>query len=349
MKQRKTKQIIKRLLNLPRFPGSIQYGLNALALLGAKRMRLLKQPHPNFLMLEVTNRCQLRCTTCARQYHFGHAMDVGHMELDEAKKIISQNHLYLDKIALTGLGEPLLYPHLQELVAFIKSVNPGLLIFLSTNAQLPKTKEIVSTIAPSIDTLQISIDGTGMVFETIREKADFVAFTNNCRDLVALSEQHTFEVKFNMVVFKENFREMRRVITLSKELGIQEVSINSLNHVALGTTVPDYSFYSTPAFTKELKHVHALAQQFGIAVVHPNIGQRNSFSTCPFPWGNYSISWDGYLVPCCAKPFWKELHFGNVFERGLMACVNDKKLQAFREMAKKDKTPEFCVGCHHVN
>ena len=55
------------------------------------------------------------------------------------------------------------------------------------------------------------------------------------------------------------------------------------------------------------------------------------------------------MTPCCAKPFPKELNFGNVFETSLMQCLNSKEYRQFREMWYKNETPEFCKKCHVVD
>ena len=72
------------------------------------------------------------------------------------------------------------------------------------------------------------------------------------------------------------------------------------------------------------------------------------FITCPYPWKGFYITWDGFLVPCCAKPFPKEKNFGNVFKKGLLNCLNDKDFIEFRAMAKKNITPDFCKRCHFI-
>ncbi len=348
MKKRQIKQIIRRYSHLPSVIDTFRYVQNSIRLLLAQKLRFLRLPHPNVLMLEITNCCQLNCITCAREYEFGSAMDVGHMELEQAKKLIDDNHCYLDKIALTGLGEPLLYPYLKQLVEYIREKNRGVIIFLSTNAQLPKTVPLLAEIADNIDTVQISIDGIGETFEKIRKNSEFNSFKKTCKEIIALSNRKTFHVKLNMVVFEENYADMEKVIQFADECGIDEIGFNSLNQVAIDKGMSNYSLYTSAPFLEALKRAHTFAKDVGITIEHPNIGQKNTFSTCPFPWGNFTITWDGYLVPCCAKPFWKELHFGNVFEKGLMPCINSEKCISFRRASNKNITPDFCYDCHHV-
>jgi radical SAM protein with 4Fe4S-binding SPASM domain len=54
------------------------------------------------------------------------------------------------------------------------------------------------------------------------------------------------------------------------------------------------------------------------------------------------------MTPCCAKPFPKELNFGNVFETSLMESLNSKEYRQFRRMWYQNITPEFCKKCYVV-
>jgi len=55
------------------------------------------------------------------------------------------------------------------------------------------------------------------------------------------------------------------------------------------------------------------------------------------------------MTPCCAKPFPKELNFGNVFDTSLMECLNSEGYRRFREMWYRNETPDFCKKCHVVD
>lgn len=75
---------------------------------------------------------------------------------------------------------------------------------------------------------------------------------------------------------------------------------------------------------------------------------KNGFSKRPFPWSHFYITWDGYLVPCCSKPFPKELNFGNVFENGVISCLNIAEFEDFRAGWYKNNPQEFCNKCHFI-
>jgi radical SAM protein with 4Fe4S-binding SPASM domain len=342
------RKVLRRAMGLPRGKQFIKYSANRVAFMLARWGRKLRLPHPTSLMLEVTNVCQLRCVICPREYALGSAMDKGHMDIASAKRLIDENHVYLDIVGLTGLGETLLYPHLVDLVEHIRSRNKGLYIFISTNAQLPDAPQIADAIADKIDALQISIDGCGEVFERIRKNSSWDKYLANLREIARVATGRRVGLKFNMVVLKDNHHQMVDVVKLARSLNIPEVYFNTMNLVANDWDTSYYDLYHTDVFKKALREAVDLADRVGIVVGYDDITSPRTFGNCPFPWNHFYITWDGFLVPCCAKPFPKEKHFGNVFESGLVNCVNDAGVMEFRELSNKGITPEFCLRCHVV-
>ena len=305
--------------------------------------------HPVSLMIELTNHCQLKCIICAREHEWGNQMNVGHMDFEQFKKIIDENHVYLDRVGLTGLGETLLYPKIVEAIDYVGSKNKGILIFLSTNAYQKNAPDIVKEIAGKIDTLQISLDGIGPTFEQIRKKSKFDRYYSNLEEIAKLNHKSRMSVKFNMVVFRNNYKDMVNVVKMAKELGVQEIYFNTFNLVANHLDISEYDFYQTDEFRSEFNNALALAEKLGIYIGYRDLDAPKGFKYCGYPWDDFYITWDGYSVPCCAKPFPKELSFGNVFEDGLLPTLNSEKYQDFRIMSRENKTPDFCKRCHKID
>jgi len=341
-------KIARRALGLPGGKGFLAYAGNRLAFALAGLRKSAELPNPTSIMLEVTNLCQLRCVTCPREYALGRAMDKGHVDLAAAKRLVDQAQVYLDSIGLTGLGETLLYPHLVELVEHIRLRNRGVHIFISTNAQQADAPAIVGRIADKIDSLQISIDGIGEVFEAVRKNSRWDAYLANLTEIARLARGRRARVKLNMVVLRDNYHQMADVVRLARSLGIPEVYFNTFNLVANDLDVSYYGFYHTAEYRAAVREAAGVAEAEGVLAGFDDITSGRSFANCPFPWNHFYVTWDGFLVPCCAKPFPKVLHFGNVFESALRACVNARGFQAMRDMSRRGITPEFCSRCHVV-
>lgn len=326
----------------------MHYSFNHLMHQIARSRQSLSIPYPTSIMLEITNHCQLSCITCAREYQFGKEMDRGNMKLELAKKIITDNYKYLDKIGLTGLGEPLLYNDLEKLLSYINAINNSISIFLSTNLQMPNCIDIINNLKDKFDTLQISIDGTGEVFESIRKPSRYDIFEKNLSAVSLMARKSRFLPKLNMVVFDKNFHLMLDVVKLADKYKIDEVFFNSINLVSNDWDLSTYNFYKTPMFEAELEKALLFAQKNHINVEYPKFNQVKGFLSCPYVWNNFYISWDGYLVMCCAKPFPKVLNFGNLEQISLKQSINSPEFRQIRKMWVENKTPDFCSRCHYI-
>jgi MoaA/NifB/PqqE/SkfB family radical SAM enzyme len=176
MTKRKLLKAIHRLRNLPTGINLTRYSANKIKSVVLSKSKSLKVAYPSSIMIELTNHCNIKCITCAREYAFGEAMDKGFMDFGIFKKIVDEIYPYVDAIGLTGLGETFLYKNIVEAVDYIKNKSKGIIISCSINAHLPKSVEIAEKLIGKIDTIQISIDGLDEVYNQVRRKADFEFF-----------------------------------------------------------------------------------------------------------------------------------------------------------------------------
>lgn len=312
--------------------------------------RSTKVAYPGCVMLELTNHCNLHCTTCPREYAYGNQMDRGYMPHDKAKAIIDELSPYLDSIGLTGLGETLLYPHLAEVARYIKQKKASIVTSFSTNANMHGFIDKVKPVLPYIDTIQISVDGIGQTYEKIRHGARFQELDSNIRQLTGMTAGKGIDIMFNMVMTKESIHDMPGIVRYASENGIPFVNFSYFN-LASVTRIPVsyYSLFDTPEFQSlRTETLHTAAILKNVEVTGLGKRPRPGFSSCPFPWTHFYISWDGYMPPCCAKPFPKLLNFGNVFSDGVMHTLNSKEYRNFRTLSQNNRTPAFCNKCNTI-
>ncbi|MEA1897706.1 MAG: radical SAM protein [Bacteroidota bacterium] len=351
MNKRRIKKALKRISNLPWNKYLFFYLTNKIKHLYLKLIRSTKVAYPSTIMLELTNHCNLACTTCPREYDYGKEMNKGMMNIDHAKKIIDELWPYLDSIGLTGMGETFLYKEIEEIIDYIKKKNKGIIISVSTNAVLPNFVEIISRLVNKIDTIQISIDGLGEVYESIRKKASFQELDKNLRRLSKMCKGTGTTLMLNMVVTKENYFQMPLLVEYSEEVGIDYMDFTLFNLAAVTNIERSYyDFYKSTEFLKIVSELdNTIKHITKVEVTNRNFKTDNSFQKCPFPWTHFYICWDGFVPPCCAKPFPKELNFGNVFNKKVMNVLNSKHYMEFRELWYANETPEFCSKCHFID
>lgn len=349
--KRRIQKAVRRLRSLPGGINFFKYTSNKMYGAYLKATGSTRIAHPSSIMLEVTNHCNLKCITCPREYQYGEEMAKGFMDINQLKKIIDQAYPYVDSIGLTGLGETLLYKQLPEALDYIRSKNKGIITTISINAHLPNSIELVKLIADKLDTLQISMDGVGEIYENVRLRGEYKLFYDNVKGIVEYCRDKRSDVMFNFVAIKENYHTMAEVVEVAAELGVSDVNITPFNVAAVTAhSIDYYDFFHTDAFKNELRRAKQKADELkSVQLTIWDIKSKNEFKKCHLPWSHFYISWDGYATPCCAKPFPKILNFGNVFDDGLMNCLNTSGYLEFRKLWYENKVPSFCEKCHMVD
>jgi radical SAM protein with 4Fe4S-binding SPASM domain len=169
--------------------------------------------------------------------------------------------------------------------------------------------------------------------------------TGNLPQVLSIAREANVTVKLNMVVLSMNYQQMPDVVSLAAKYGVAEVYLNRLNPLSIDRSLFSEPFYRSDDFLSVFQKAIDLAHEVGMPIFYPKSMQGEDSSLCKYPWNSTYVTWDGYMVPCCAKPFPKELNFGNVFESGFLACLNSEPFVQFRQSFKDGKIPEFCSGC----
>lgn len=330
----------------------LRYTINRLQWLRHDHQKSLVIPHPTNAMIELGNVCNLHCVICPREYAFGKQMDQGFMPLEKALWLIDEMLPYMDSIGLTGLGETMLYPHMREVLEHIKKRKPSVMTTISTNAHFPGFLEKLTPLLPLLDSIQFSVDGTGEVYETMRPGTDFAYISDNIRRTVD-SGRDTTSFMINCVVCERNYRDLVNVVRFAHEAGIRYVNFDNMSIKSMPHMSRDYYDYKLrPDFREAIEAVRteaALHPEMQIGGVGLNLladpRHMGEYNECDSMWEYPYITWNGYYVLCCGKPFPKEMHMGNVFELGVMGALNSPAAQEMRQRWRDNRAPEFCRGC----
>lgn len=351
MKRRRLHKAIKRIRHHPKGINLLKYLFNKAYHLWLNMAGSTRVAMPSTIMLELSAHCNLFCSICPRDHTYGHNMDMGFMELEKAKQIIDQTWPYLDSIGLTGMGETFLYPYLEELVDYIRSKNKGIVISVSTNAMAPKTMYYAHNLKNKIDTIQVSIDGIGEAYDKIRKGSDFQNFSLNLKNLSQVLKGTKTDLILNMVVTSENYFQMAEMLKFAYRYEIHYVNFTMFNLAAVtGIGSEYYNFFLSEEFlTQKQKLKQAEIKYPGIETTFWEKNPKKGFKNCPFPWTHFYICWNGEIPPCCAKPFPKEMSFGNTFEKPLKQILNQGRYLNFRQFWQTDKTHPFCQRCHFID
>jgi len=350
MNRRRFKKALKRIALLPSLDNPGKYIANKLRHIWLRMIRSTSVAYPSTIMLELTTHCNLACTICPHESEFGREMDKGNMELSLAKGVIDEVSPYLDSIGLTGMGETFLYRDLEEIINYIRTKNKGIIISVSTNAVVPDFIPKVSGLINRVDTIQVSVDGIEDVYESIRRNASFRQLDANLKALAGLCRGSNTDLLLNMVVTKENYKHMPLLVQYAADAGIEYAEFTLFNLASVtGIDVSYYEFYQSDEFLNTIDLVDKASRGYpGVKITKRDFTGSRGFNKCPFPWGHFYVSWNGYIPPCCAKPFPREMNFGKIPGNRIIDLLNCQRFREFRKLWFKNITPEFCKRCHFI-
>ncbi|MDP9176310.1 MAG: radical SAM protein [Gemmatimonadota bacterium] len=293
-------------------------------------------------MIELTNECQLQCITCPRDKAFASDYRIGRMSKHDFQHVFDQFAPRLEVLDLTGLGESLTHPEFFDIVRYVRDQR-HLHLYLTTNTILLTDRIVAQLHETPVNTLCISIDGTSQEeYAAVRGPLNFAKLKARVRKAVSrLAERMEFILC--VVLVHGNMDSMLRFVDLAAELEIRRLSLKPMNLVGNELPTDYYLPFRTPRFnelsTAAVEHGNALG-------VEVNVFRIGSYQ-CMFPWEPIYVTWDGYVVPCCAKPFPNVMNFGNLLEEDWASIRNSAPFVDFRRhLLRGRRAPSFCNKCH---
>ena len=262
---------------------------------------------PIHVDIETASTCNMNCPMCFR----GRLnINQGTMDFDLYKKIIDEcaaHHIY--SVKLSWRGEPLLNPHLPEMVAYAKYQGIREVALLTNGTLLNKEKATALTEA-GLDWVTISFDGLGETYEKIRYPAKYEEGVERIRQL----------------------REIRNKLGKKKPL----IKIQTIQS-AIEDDPSAYHNVFAPIADKVLyipdRH------EFADVDHDPNF-------VCPFSWERLTVIWNGKVVQCISDV--NELGIlGDVEQTSLKKIWHGEKLQRVRELQVSHRRLELeaCQLC----
>ena len=200
---------------------------------------------PVCLYLEVTNRCNLLCTTCPRTYV--ELEPPADMSWELFVRIVDQLP-GLTRAVLHGVGEPMLVKNLPQMVRYLK--DRGVYVLFNTNGTVLSEKNGRALIAAGLDELRVSLDAsTPESYIKIRGKDYFRRIVKNVKAFRALQEREghaTPRVSAWLTGLKETIEELPGFVRLAAEIGVKEVHLQRLvffDRETVGLARPDQALF----------------------------------------------------------------------------------------------------------
>jgi len=319
---------------------------------------------PVCLYLEVTNRCNLLCTTCPRTYE--ELEPPADMSWELFTSIVDQVP-DLARAVLHGIGEPMLVANLPRMVRYLK--DRGVYVLFNTNGTVLSERSGRALIAAELDELRVSLDASSREsFKAIRGRDYFGRIVRNVRAFRELQEREGHgkpQVSAWLTGMKETIEELPAFVKLAAETGVKEVYLQRLvyfDQSAIGKARPDQALFER--LTREeavyLKQAEDLARSLGItfsasgAASEPGLSLKRAdegspWSICRRPWSLMYFTANGRALPCCIAPFsqhgYENYTLGDATQQTLREIWNGPAYREFRTALLSDKPPATCANC----
>jgi MoaA/NifB/PqqE/SkfB family radical SAM enzyme len=319
--------------------------------------------NPVCLYLEITNRCNLLCTTCPRTY--AHLEPEADMSWQLFTCIVDQVP-NIARVVLHGVGEPMLVMDLPRMVHYLKM--RGAYVLFNTNGTVltvTKGRELCDT---GLDELRVSLDAAdARTFLKIRGKDYFNRIVCNVRAFTEMQRREGLarpRVSLWLTGLKETITQLPDFVRIAHDVGVGEVYLQRLVYFdrdAIGLARPDQALFEQ--LTREeqgyLDAATQLARTLGIrfnASGATEAGESlarkadsNPWSLCRRPWAVMYFTANGRALPCCIAPFsqrgYENFTLGDATQETLREIWNGPRYQAFRAALHSDAPPQSCANC----
>ncbi len=180
---------------------------------------------PERLSVEITTRCNLKCEICPKQSPNYHQLEMD-MSLETFKKLIPLMPS-LKSIVLSGIGEPLVHPYLEDLISLCKKyMEPHTSIGFQTNGVLLTEEKMSELIRAGLNKICVSIDSL-VPIKGLHEPV----FAERALEIIAREKKNgavRLQSGIEIVITKENIDQIIQTILKAMEYKIDFVIISHL-------------------------------------------------------------------------------------------------------------------------
>jgi len=293
---------------------------------------------PAFVRIIPTDKCNLNCKYCWQKDDTSNEMSFD----DFSKNLEKASSLKVGLITFLG-GEPMLWAPLYDAIALCSK--KSILTDLTTNGTLLNPESIELLGKAGLDYLNISIDG--LEPSPVSAKNSIIR-KNLIEYLRAAKSKYRMHFRFNSVIYKNNFEDLKDLIEFAKEHNVQ---------ISLGFVVPpvseirrkDENIYfekSDQKLLQEIVEYILKKKKDGYPIIDPdsyfeNIFRfldREKFWECNYPtrYGWINVTPDGKIRTCTKKMDEMDIKFQD---------LDANKLKDLRKILS-EKVEECNIDCY---
>jgi len=324
--------------------------------------------YPTTIIFLMVDKCNSKCIMCGGSYFNSTSGDM--ITFDLYKRMLKNLQTdYIAKIKYGGFGEPLLNPHLRDIVEYTTKHYPHIDQILVTNA-IAMNEDISKFLVKHLYEVKMSVNAaTSETYRKIHQIDRFDEVIENIRRLSCINKEKggKCELMLSFVAMRRNIEELPSAIDLASDLGLDSVFSWYCRFYPKRFRYHDYDepknrledgeslFYHQELSDKCYKIAEAKAMQHGIRFIHePLFASKFNPTRCVYPWVCLYIGSKGELYPCPAGEIvFKEkvesgtYDTGNILKQHISAIWNNEFYRDLRSSVINQKNPKIseCAAC----
>lgn len=314
---------------------------------------------PSLANIEITTRCTLGCTSCARTQL---KLQSRHMTMETYQAVLAAlPHAW--RINLVGLGEPLLHPDVTEFVRF--AANQGRRVALVSNAMHLDTFMASTLLDAGLAAITFSLDAMSeKQVERLRKGSDIEMIRSNIRAFQSVRSRRGRSVGTAIftALTAESIGELPHIIDFALEAGIDALMLSDLNfpsnqdrslahHLniemadSLRTSLRYAARNGLPVLSVRGLEEYALDSRYldYLALRGEQLAERSLHHThCLSPWQTVPVNVDGHASICDCQ---SKAVLGDIVHIPLDEWWNSPRMVDHRKQMLSETPPMDCLVC----
>lgn len=303
-----------------------------------QRSSMAQAVNPRTIRIEASSFCQLRCPSCPTTSRAIHpAVGSGFLRPEDFHKLLDENPA-VKAVELSNYGEIFLNPRLLEILKLAHDRNVAVMASNGVNLNNVREEVLEGVVKYKLRLMSCSIDGaTQNTYQRYRVRGNFDTVIGNIKKINHYKQLHRSPfpyLRWQFIVFGHNEHELPAARRMAQELGMDIV-------VKLA-----WDADLSPVTDKETARRATMTGAASREEYKERYGKDYMQSLCHQLWDDPQINWDGKVLGCC-RNFWGDFG-GNAFTDGLVASLNNEKIDYARKMLRghvpaRDGVP--CTTC----
>lgn len=304
------------------------------------RFKTKEEIKPPIIMLDASSACQLKCPSCPTgQGMTLKTLGAKFLKFTDFKKLIDANP-WIKSIELSNWGEIFLNPEIISILEYGFKKNVALQANCGVNLNTAAGDVLESVVKYQLQGMTVALDGASHeTYKIYRIGGDFEKVIAHIRTINAFKQRYKTDLPkmtWQFIAFGHNEHEIEKARNMAAELKMDfrvKLSFGDLYTGKIFSPIRDRE-----RIRRESGTDCADRQEY-----FEKHGERYLQKvSCGQLWESPQIHADGRLLGCSIN--FKQ-DYGNVFEEGLLECINNEKINYARQMLMGMKPPREDIPC----